>query len=160
MLILVSLQLWLTGVDMFRCSAVFRFQQIEVTGNSLYKYIHPCDHEELANQLGGQIPLEDMEIFDGLFCSDSVFMMSNHLKGGSKKAIQENPHKSFFLRMKSTLTSRGKSVNLRASTYRVRRNLNEFPFEAIYTLISNSRHHHHQHDFTVDKFSSLECFKV
>lgn len=93
--------------------------QIEVTGNSLYKYIHPCDHEELANQLGGQIPLEDMEIFDGLFCSDSVFMMSNHLKGGSKKAIQENPHKSFFLRMKSTLTSRGKSVNLRASTYRV-----------------------------------------
>lgn len=93
--------------------------QIEVTGNSLYKYIHPCDHEELANQLGGQIPLEDMEIFDGLFCSDSVFMMSNHLKGGSKKVVEDNPHKSFFLRMKSTLTSRGKSVNLRASTYRV-----------------------------------------
>lgn len=93
--------------------------QIEVTGNSFYKYIHPCDHEELANQLGGQIPLEDMEIFDGLFCSDSVFMMSNHLKGGSKKSIHENPHKSFFLRMKSTLTSRGKNVNLRASTYRV-----------------------------------------
>ncbi|XP_031570758.1 endothelial PAS domain-containing protein 1-like [Actinia tenebrosa] len=93
--------------------------QIEVTGNSLYKYVHPCDHEELANQLGGQIPLEDMEIFDGLFCSDSVFMMSNHLKKGSKKAKDINPHRSFFLRMKSTLTSRGKSVNLRASTYRV-----------------------------------------
>lgn len=93
--------------------------QIEVTGNSFYKYIHPCDHEELSNQLGGQIPLEDMEIFDGLFCSDSVFMMSNHLKGGSKKSIHENPHKSFFLRIKSTLTSRGKNVNLRASTYRV-----------------------------------------
>lgn len=94
--------------------------QIEVTGNSFYKYIHPCDHEELSNQLGGQIPLEDMEIFDGLFCSDSVFMMSNHLKGGSKKSMHENPHKSFFLRIKSTLTSRGKNVNLRASTYRVR----------------------------------------
>lgn len=93
--------------------------QIEVTGNSFYKYIHPCDHEELANQLGGQIPLEDMEIFDGLFCSDSVFMMSNHLKGGSKNVLHQSPHKSFFLRMKSTLTSRGKSVNLRASTYRV-----------------------------------------
>lgn len=97
----------------------FIFKQIEVTGNSFYKYIHPCDHEELANQLGGQIPLEDMEIFDGLFCSDSVFMMSNHLKGGSKNVLHQSPHKSFFLRMKSTLTSRGKSVNLRASTYRV-----------------------------------------
>lgn len=99
---------------------LFLFVKIEVTGNSFYKYIHPCDHEELSNQLGGQIPLEDMEIFDGLFCSDSVFMMSNHLKGGSKHVVHENPHKSFFLRMKSTLTSRGKNVNLRASTYRVR----------------------------------------
>ena len=99
---------------------MFLVQKIEVTGNSFYKYIHPCDHEELSNQLGGQIPLEDMEIFDGLFCSDSVFMMSNHLKGGSKNVAHENPHKSFFLRMKSTLTSRGKNVNLRASTYRVR----------------------------------------
>ena len=98
---------------------IFIIKQIEVTGNSFYKYIHPCDHEELANQLGGQIPLEDMEIFDGLFCSDSVFMMSNHLKGGSKSVLHQSPHKSFFLRMKSTLTSRGKSVNLRASTYRV-----------------------------------------
>lgn len=99
---------------------LFLSVKIEVTGNSFYKYIHPCDHEELSNQLGGQIPLEDMEIFDGLFCSDSVFMMSNHLKGGSKHVLHENPHKSFFLRMKSTLTSRGKNVNLRASTYRVR----------------------------------------
>ena len=99
---------------------MFLSVKIEVTGNSFYKYIHPCDHEELSNQLGGQIPLEDMEIFDGLFCSDSVFMMSNHLKGGSKTVVHENPHKSFFLRMKSTLTSRGKNVNLRASTYRVR----------------------------------------
>ena len=90
-----------------------------MTGHSIYKYIHPCDHEELANQLGGRIPLEDMEIFDGLFCSDSVFMMSNHLKAGSAKQVNENPYRSFFVRMKSTLTSRGKSVNLKASTYRV-----------------------------------------
>ena len=53
-----------------------------MTGNSFYKFIHPCDHEEVAKQLGGKIPLEDMEIFDGLFCSDSIFLMSNNLKGG------------------------------------------------------------------------------
>ena len=51
-------------------------------GNSFYKFIHPCDHEEVAKELGGKIPLEDMEIFDGLFCSDSVFVMANNLKGG------------------------------------------------------------------------------
>ena len=96
-------------------------------GNSLYKYVHPCDHEELASQLGGQIPLEDVEIFDGLFCSESVFVMNNLLKGGSKhKQAGESPYKSFSLRMKSTLTSRGKSVNLKASTYRVSIGVNPF----------------------------------
>lgn len=94
---------------------------IEMTGDSFYKYIHPCDHEEFAKELCGKIPLEDMEIFDGLFCSDSVFMMSNHLKGGStnERDFEKQPYRSFFVRMKSTLTSRGKSVNLKASTYRV-----------------------------------------
>ena len=94
---------------------------VEVTGNSFYKFIHPCDHEEVAKQLGGKIPLEDMEIFDGLFCSDSIFLMSNNLKGGSSQDndIGQQPYRSFFVRMKSTLTSRGKSVNLKASTYRV-----------------------------------------
>ncbi|XP_028393358.1 hypoxia-inducible factor 1-alpha-like isoform X2 [Dendronephthya gigantea] len=94
---------------------------VEVTGNSFYKFIHPCDHEEVAKQLGGKIPLEDMEIFDGLFCSDSIFLMSNNLKGGSSQHddIGSQPYRSFFVRMKSTLTSRGKSVNLKASTYRV-----------------------------------------
>ena len=58
-----------------------------MTGNSFYKYIHPCDHEEVAKELCGKIPLEDMEIFDGLFCSDSVFMMSNNLKGGMFRDI-------------------------------------------------------------------------
>lgn len=114
---------WKWQLNVFRRNYILKLfvlnHQIEVTGNSLYKYVHPCDHEELANQLGGQIPLEDMEIFDGLFCSDSVFLMSNYLKKGSKKKNDVNPHRSFFLRMKSTLTSRGKNVNLRASTYRV-----------------------------------------
>ncbi|XP_046859556.1 hypoxia-inducible factor 1-alpha-like isoform X2 [Xenia sp. Carnegie-2017] len=94
---------------------------IEVAGSSFYKFIHPCDHEEVAKQLGGKIPLEDMEIFDGLFCSDSIFLMSNNLKRGSSNRhdIENHPYRSFFVRMKSTLTSRGKSVNLKASTYRV-----------------------------------------
>ena len=33
--------------------------------------------------------------------------------------LESTPHRSFSLRMKSTLTSRGKSVNINASIYRV-----------------------------------------
>lgn len=101
---------------------VFSFFKLDITGCSFYKYVHPCDQEELAQQLGGQVPLEDMEIFDGLFCSDLPSVM----KAQGKKPVCKKRHsdwdacRSFFIRMKSTLTSRGKSVNLNASIYRVR----------------------------------------
>ena len=83
--------------------------------------MHPCDQEELAKQLGGQVPLEDMEIFDGLFCSDlpSVLKENDRKPACRKLNIDANADRSFFIRMKSTLTSRGKSVNLSASIYRV-----------------------------------------
>ena len=43
-----------------------------------------------------------------------------HLSGSLQdNDIEKQPYRSFFVRMKSTLTSRGKSVNLKASTYRV-----------------------------------------
>ena len=83
--------------------------------------MHPCDQEELAKQLGGQVPLEDMEIFDGLFCSDlpSVLKENDRKPACRKLNVDANADRSFFIRMKSTLTSRGKSVNLSASIYRV-----------------------------------------
>eukprot|EP00794_Sanderia_malayensis_P017655 gene17655-19410_t len=95
--------------------------QLEMTGCSFYKYVHPCDQEELAQQLGGEVPLEDMEIFDGLFCSDlpSVFQNCVSKPNYKKKHLDSDQYRSFFIRMKSTLTSRGKSVNLSASIYRV-----------------------------------------
>jgi len=93
-------------------------QQLDITGNSAYKYVHPCDQENLAKQLGGQVPLEDMEIFDGLYCSDTSSYVKNP-KQASCAELESTPHRSFSLRMKSTLTSRGKSVNINASIYRV-----------------------------------------
>jgi len=92
-------------------------QQLDITGQSFYKYIHPCDQDNLANQLGGQVPLEDMEIFDGMFCSDNAQFVKNPKRAVSKD-FMNSPHRSFFLRMKSTLTSRGKSVNINASIFR------------------------------------------
>ena len=95
--------------------------QLEIVGCSFYKYVHPCDQEELAQQLGGQVPLEDMEIFDGLFCSDlpSAYNDCKEKPVYKKRHLNSDKYRSFFIRLKSTLTSRGKSVNLSASIYRV-----------------------------------------
>lgn len=52
-----------------------------MTGHSIYKYVHPCDQDDLAKQLGGQVPLEDMEIFDGLYCGDNSHFVKNPKQG-------------------------------------------------------------------------------
>lgn len=38
---------------------------------------------------------------------------------GSKKAKESNTERSFFLRMKCTLTSRGRTVNVKSATWKV-----------------------------------------
>lgn len=39
---------------------------------------------------------------------------------GSKKTKEQNTERSFFLRMKCTLTSRGRTVNIKSATWKVR----------------------------------------
>lgn len=41
------------------------------------------------------------------------------LISGSKKAKEPNTERSFFLRMKCTLTSRGRTVNVKSATWKV-----------------------------------------
>ena len=50
--------------------------QVELTGNSIYEYIHPIDHEEMANILTAPLP--------------------NYCSNQSEYEIE----RSFFLRMK------------------------------------------------------------
>lgn len=38
---------------------------------------------------------------------------------GSKKSKEQNTERSFFLRMKCTLTSRGRTVNIKSATWKV-----------------------------------------
>ncbi|KAG8001767.1 Hypoxia-inducible factor 1-alpha, partial [Nibea albiflora] len=60
--------------------------QLELLGQSIYDFVHPCDQEELRDLLTPR-------------------------PGLSKKPLTEQPtERSFFLRMKSTLTSRGRTV--------------------------------------------------
>ncbi|XP_073689974.1 hypoxia inducible factor 1 subunit alpha a [Garra rufa] len=70
--------------------------QIELTGHSVFEFTHPCDHEELREMLA-------------------------HKTGLSKKAKEQHTKRSFLLRMKCTLTSRGRTVNVKSASWKVLR---------------------------------------
>ncbi|XP_030574146.1 hypoxia inducible factor 1 subunit alpha a [Archocentrus centrarchus] len=67
--------------------------QFDLTGHSVFDFTHPCDQEELREMLVHRT--------------------------GSKKAKEPNTKRSFFLRMKCTLTSRGRTVNVKSATWKV-----------------------------------------
>ncbi|XP_015721230.1 hypoxia-inducible factor 1-alpha isoform X6 [Coturnix japonica] len=68
--------------------------QFDLTGHSVFDFTHPCDHEELREML-------------------------THRNGPVKKGKEQNTERSFFLRMKCTLTSRGRTVNIKSATWKV-----------------------------------------
>ncbi|XP_067412898.1 hypoxia-inducible factor 3-alpha isoform X1 [Emydura macquarii macquarii] len=67
--------------------------QLELIGHSVFDFIHPCDQEEMQDMLSPR-------------------------QGFSKKK-EVKTERSFSLRMKSTLTSRGRTVNLKSATWKV-----------------------------------------
>ncbi|XP_018418129.1 PREDICTED: hypoxia-inducible factor 1-alpha isoform X2 [Nanorana parkeri] len=68
--------------------------QFELTGHSVFDFTHPCDHEELRETL-------------------------TFRNGPAKKGKEQITERSFFLRMKCTLTSRGRTVNIKSATWKV-----------------------------------------
>uniref|UniRef100_A0A8C8Z2D1 Endothelial PAS domain protein 1 n=1 Tax=Prolemur simus TaxID=1328070 RepID=A0A8C8Z2D1_PROSS len=70
--------------------------QVELTGHSIFDFTHPCDHEEIRENLS--------------------------LKNGSgfgKKNKDMSTERDFFMRMKCTVTNRGRTVNLKSATWKV-----------------------------------------
>ncbi|XP_045163490.1 hypoxia-inducible factor 1-alpha-like isoform X2 [Mercenaria mercenaria] len=65
-------------------------QQIDLMGQSLYEFAHPCDHEEIQD------------------------VLAPHGKGDERTAAR-----TIFIRLKCTLTSKGRSVNLKSAVYKV-----------------------------------------
>ncbi|XP_049788557.1 protein similar isoform X1 [Schistocerca nitens] len=63
--------------------------QIDLMGHSIYEFSHPCDHEEIKEILSIKTPV-----------------------------VPSIP-RSFFIRMKCTLTSKGRNVNIKSATYKV-----------------------------------------
>ncbi|KAG8212779.1 hypothetical protein J437_LFUL019744, partial [Ladona fulva] len=58
-------------------------------GHSIYDYTHPCDHDEITEILS------------------------------AKSATFPSIPRSFFIRLKCTLTSKGRNVNVKSATYKL-----------------------------------------
>ncbi|MEJ1269911.1 endothelial PAS domain protein 1 [Cricetulus griseus] len=70
--------------------------QVELTGHSIFDFTHPCDHEEIR---------ENLTLKNG--------------SGFGKKNKDMSTERDFFMRMKCTVTNRGRTVNLKSATWKV-----------------------------------------
>ncbi|XP_007895056.1 endothelial PAS domain-containing protein 1b isoform X2 [Callorhinchus milii] len=70
--------------------------QVELTGHSIFDFTHPCDHEEIRENL-----------------------TLKNAPGFGKKNKDLNTERDFFMRMKCTVTNRGRTVNLKSATWKV-----------------------------------------
>ncbi|XP_070980974.1 endothelial PAS domain-containing protein 1-like isoform X1 [Oncorhynchus clarkii lewisi] len=68
--------------------------QVELTGQSIFDFTHPCDHDEIRENL-------------------------NLKTGTGTKGKAFSTERDFFMRMKCTVTSRGRTVNLKSASWKV-----------------------------------------
>lgn len=80
--------------------------KIDLMGQPIWDYSHQCDHEELKEALNGKKSPSEMN--------------------GSNGDASPLVHRDFMLRLKCTLTSRGRSVNIKSASYKV--NLSLFKY--------------------------------
>ncbi|CAN9499562.1 unnamed protein product [Ophioblennius macclurei] len=71
--------------------------QVELTGHSIFDFTHPCDHEEIRENL----------------------TLKTAGNGFGKKGKELNTERDFFMRMKCTVTNRGRTVNLKSASWKV-----------------------------------------
>ncbi|XP_005413903.1 PREDICTED: neuronal PAS domain-containing protein 1 isoform X2 [Chinchilla lanigera] len=97
--------------------------QVELTGSSVFDYIHPGDHSEVLEQLGLRTPATPGPPTPPSMSSSSSSSSSLADTPEIDASPAEAPpsaraqERSFFVRMKSTLTKRG--LHVKASGYKV-----------------------------------------
>ncbi|XP_038641937.1 neuronal PAS domain-containing protein 1 isoform X2 [Scyliorhinus canicula] len=99
--------------------------QVELTGSSVFDYIHPGDHVEVAEQLGLKLPTgrghssQNSNEDGASSTSSSSLAATPESDSGSPGLLGEDNvlERTFFVRMKSTLTKRG--VHVKSSGYKV-----------------------------------------
>ncbi|XP_061683165.1 neuronal PAS domain-containing protein 1 isoform X2 [Syngnathoides biaculeatus] len=100
--------------------------QVELTGSSVFDYIHPADHVEMAERLGIRPHLRaEAGCQVGPESAPSSSASASSLAGTPEPSAPSSPHspadeppdRGFFIRMKSTLTKRG--LHVKSSGYKV-----------------------------------------
>uniref|UniRef100_A0AAY4CYX2 Neuronal PAS domain protein 1 n=1 Tax=Denticeps clupeoides TaxID=299321 RepID=A0AAY4CYX2_9TELE len=98
--------------------------QVELTGSSVFDYIHPADHVEMAERLGIRPHLRAEAGCQTTNESASSSASTSSLAGTPEPAPSsphatgdDHPERGFFIRMKSTLTKRG--LHVKSSGYKV-----------------------------------------
>ncbi|XP_016887729.1 neuronal PAS domain-containing protein 1 isoform X2 [Cynoglossus semilaevis] len=99
--------------------------QVELTGSSVFDYIHPADHVEMAERLGISPHLRAEAGCHTVPESASSSASTSSLAGTPEPTAPSSPHspadeppdRGFFIRMKSTLTKRG--LHVKSSGYKV-----------------------------------------
>ncbi|XP_056290969.1 endothelial PAS domain-containing protein 1b isoform X2 [Pseudoliparis swirei] len=71
--------------------------QVDLTGHSIFDFTHPCDHEEIRENL----------------------CLKTSGSGFGKKGKDLSTERDFFMRMKCTVTNRGRTVNLKSASWKV-----------------------------------------
>ncbi|XP_078144831.1 endothelial PAS domain-containing protein 1b [Centroberyx gerrardi] len=71
--------------------------QVELTGHSIFDFTHPCDHDEIRENLS----------------------LKTAGSGFGKKGKELSTERDFFMRMKCTVTNRGRTVNLKSASWKV-----------------------------------------
>ncbi|XP_077437629.1 endothelial PAS domain-containing protein 1b [Vanacampus margaritifer] len=71
--------------------------QVELTGQSIFDFTHPCDHDEIRENLS----------------------LKTASGGFGKKSKEQSTERDFFMRMKCTVTNRGRTVNLKSANWKV-----------------------------------------
>nr|XP_055026005.1 hypoxia inducible factor 1 subunit alpha a isoform X2 [Misgurnus anguillicaudatus] len=97
--------------------------QIDLIGHSVFEFSHPCDHEELREMLAHRIG--NIRFSRSLFLSQTQLLTQISLpfpsSGILKKGKEQHTDRNFLLRMKCTLTSRGRTVNIKSASWKVLR---------------------------------------
>ncbi|KAI4573006.1 hypothetical protein MJG53_012844 [Ovis ammon polii x Ovis aries] len=101
-------------------------QHVELTGSSVFDYVHPGDHVEMAEQLGMKLPPGRGLLSQGT-AEDGASSASSSSQSETPEPVESTSpsllttdntlERSFFIRMKSTLTKRG--VHIKSSGYKV-----------------------------------------
>ncbi|KAM4903743.1 endothelial PAS domain-containing protein 1 isoform 1-T1 [Sylvia borin] len=91
--------------------------QVELTGHSIFDFTHPCDHEEIRENLS----LKNVLGLSSTNCSAMInaSLMVSAGPGFGKKSKEMSTERDFFMRMKCTVTNRGRTVNLKSATWKV-----------------------------------------